>query len=691
MDMIKTGEFIAAKRNDLNYTTEDLAKKIGVDEKDVCAWEKGEKCPDVPTMNKIAMALDITLAQLLDGKEEKEAEIVCEKTPEGDCEIIIDPEKNMGIVSPLLFGNNLEHTRSSINKGLSAQMIRNRKFIGKPSVMEGISSDWYLIGDKTYAITSEPYTRHYPDHYHMHRALECTSQQVMCCDPEIEGGFGQHEIDISKDEIYDFAIVARCIENVSITVSLTDRYNTKTYASAVINIKAGNEWNRYEAVLAPTESDCDADLRIVYKQQVLIDVGAVSMMNKDNFHGMRKDAVEALKEIGVSVLRWPGGNFAGEYNWMDGLLPVDERAPFQSYLMLETQPHSHGYDFHEINTDDFVALCRYIGAEPFITINQTWCTPEENAAWVEYCNGDETTEYGRLRIERGYKEPYNVNLWSLGNEAGYGHMEGENTPSGYAHLVRKSAEKMLEVCPKLTFCSSGPNPNKDWVDFSAKPLKDIVKFVSFHTYSAQPNYRDLSKLKDHYYYALNCTFNTRKNLRLMRKYLGNDDISISFDEWNLWYAWYRKSTVTDGMHAAMMLNMIIGEAPISNIGMACHFEMVNEGAIKVNPHNVELTATGKAIKLLGVHSGGTLLYSDDYITVTKKDGITTVTAINSSCDDEKKISFNFGGKKVEAMAYVGKTLMPISDFEEEALDVKFDKDSSETVLAPISVALIRFE
>ena len=117
----------------------------------------------------------------------------------------------------------------------------------------------------------------------------------------------------------------------------------------------------------------------------------------------------------------------------------------------------------------------------------------------------------------------------------------------------------------------------------------------------------------------------------------------------------------------------------------------NEGAIKVNPHNVELTATGKAIKLLGVHSGGTLLYSDDYITVTKKDGITTVTAINSSCDDEKKISFNFGGKSVKAMAYVGKTLMPISDFEEEALDVKFDKDSSETVLAPISVALILFE
>jgi len=691
MDMIKIGGFIAAKRNALKYTQQDLAKKVGVDEKDINAWENGEKCPEVPMMNKVAMALDISIATLIDGYEKKAEDIVCEQTPEGDCEIVIDPEKNMGIVSPLLYGSNLEHTRSSIFNGLSAQMLKNRKFIGKPSAMEGVALDWYLIGEKTFATLGASYTHHYPDHYHMRRDLECFAQQVMCCDPELEGGFGQHEIDISKDEVYDFAIVARCLEDVEITVSLTDRYNTKTYASTVISIKAGEAWNRYEAVFAPTESDKDADLRIVYKQQVLIEVGAVSMMNKENFHGMRKDVVEALKEIGVGVLRWPGGNFAGEYNWMDGLLPVDERAPFQSYLMLETQPHSHGYDFHEINTDDFVALCHYIGAEPFITINQTWCTPEENAAWVEYCNGDETTEYGKLRIERGNKGPYNVNLWSLGNEAGYGHMEGDNTPAGYAHLVRKSAEKMLKVCPNLTLCSSGPHPNKDWVDYSATPLKDIVPFVSFHTYSPQPNYRDLSKLKEGYYNALSGPVNTRRNLRLMRKYLGNNDISISFDEWNLWYAWYRKSTVTDGMHAAMMMNMIIGEAPISNIGIACHFEMVNEGSIKVNPHNIEITATGKMLKLMNVHKGGTLLYSDDYVTVTKKDGITTVTAINSSCDNEKKISFNFGGKKVEAKLFAGKTLMPISDFEEEALEVKFDKDSSETVLAPISVALIRFE
>jgi len=100
------------------------------------------------------------------------------------------------------------------------------------------------------------------------------------------------------------------------------------------------------------------------------------------------------------------------------------RAPLQSYLGLETQPYTAGYDFHEINTDSFIMLCREIGAEPFITINPTWNTPEESAQWVEYCNGDETTEYGRERISRGFKEPFCVKFWSLGNEFSYGHMEG---------------------------------------------------------------------------------------------------------------------------------------------------------------------------------------------------------------------------------------------------------------------------
>ena len=595
-----------------------------------------------------------------------------------------------GEVSPLLFGNNLEHTRSSIYHGLSAQILRNRKFAGKPSVMEGVAIEWFLIGDKTYANQGAPYAHHDREHYHMRRNLETASLQILCCDPEKEGGFGQHGLDISDKETYSFAIVAKCEEDVEITVSLTDRYAKKTYAEKKITVKCGNEWTRYETELKPSESDCDASLRIVFRKQVCLCVGCVSLMNSDNFRGMRKDVIRLMREMGIKILRWPGGNFAGEYNWFDGLLPADERSPLRSYEPIETQPHSMGFDYHEINTDDFVALCREIGAEPFITINPTWCTAEENAAWVEYCNGDETTTYGRIRAERGHKEPYNVKYWSLGNEFGYGHMEGDNTAKGYARLARDQAEKMLEVCPDLILCSSGPHPNKEWVEESAKPLSDIVEYVSIHTYSHTPVYTEMAKIEREYRLSLENVTNMRGNLRKMREYLGEKTL-LSFDEWNLWYAWYRKSCVTDGIHAAMMLNMIIGEAPVSGIGIACNFEAVNEGSIKVYPHSAELTATGKMIKMLTAHMNGKLLYSDDFVTVTEKDGTVTATVINTSCDEDADFTLNIGGREAEGTLFEGKTLLPVSDFTEKALDVSLGENSLSAKIPPLSAALIKIK
>ena len=598
---------------------------------------------------------------------------------------------SFGKVSPFLFGNNLEHTRSSIYRGLSAQMLRNRKFSGKPSVMEGVASEWFLIGDRTYAIIGAPYAHHDKEHYHMHRSLETGAQQLMCCDSGKEGGFGQHGIDISDKETYLFAVVAKCEEDVEITVSITDRYAKKTYAEKKIVISGGDEWKRYETEIKSDESDCDASLRLVFKKRVCLCIGSMSLINKDNFRGMRKDVVALMKEMGIKILRWPGGNFAGEYNWFDGLLPVDERSPLRSYDPIETQPHSMGFDGHEINTDDFIALCREIGAEPFITINPTWSTPEENAAWVEYCNGDETTQYGKIRAERGYREPYNVKYWSLGNEFGYGHMEGDNTAKGYARLARKQAEKMLEVCPSLILCSSGPHPNKEWVDDAAIPLSDIVEYVSYHTYSHEPIYTKAENIEKEYLSGLENVKNARKCMITLREYLGDHKVRISFDEWNLWYAWYRKSGIPDGMHAAMMMNMIIGQSPLSDVGIACNFEAVNEGAIKVYPHKAELTATGKMIKLFTAHMNGELLYSDDNVTVTRKDGVKTVTAINESARESVKFSMNFGGEYAEAKVFEGKELMPVSDFEERELCVSAKKDSLSFELEPLSAAIIRIK
>lgn len=284
---------------------------------------------------------------------------------------------------------------------------------------------------------------------------------------------------------------------MTLSVSLTDRAGKIAYDCRTVAVK-GTDWTRYEVELCPASTDADGDLRITWEGGGGVCFGALSLLPKDNFRGMRKDVIEKLKELGIKVLRWPGGNFAGEFNWMDGLLPVDMRAPFQSYLGLETQPHTLGFDFSEINTDDFVALCREIGAQPFLTINPCWNTPEENAAWVEYCNGDASTKYGRLRIERGWEAPYDVQLWSLGNEFGYGHMEGDNSPGGYCHIAQENGKKMLEVSPNLSLCSSGPYPSKEWSELSARPLSGIAQMISQHYYGYAPKYTDPDTVEQEY-------------------------------------------------------------------------------------------------------------------------------------------------------------------------------------------------
>lgn len=702
MDMIKIGKLISKRRNDLGYTQDQLGEIIGVTGKAVSKWERGLSIPDVSLINRIAVELKLSIAQLLEGNI-ADFELSSNSIHLNDIKTALDfdlkekieiSSESLGIVSPFLFGNNLEHTRSSICNGLSSQMLKNRKFVGKPSAMEGVAQGWYMIGEKTHCSFSDPYTHHYNAHYHMKRKLECNAQQVINFYDGEESGIGQHEIFISSDVTYEFAIVLKSREDIELHVSLSDRWGKNEYASERLKVEKNNNWARYTIELSSYCSDSDGDLRITFDTEGCIDIGCVSLMNKNNFRGMRIDVIEAMKDIGIKLLRWPGGNFAGEYNWFDGLLPVDERAPFESYLHLETQPHTLGYDFHEIGTDDFIALCREIGAEPFITINPAWNTPEENAAWVEYCNGDANTVYGNLRAQRGNAEPYNVMLWSLGNEFGYGHMEGDNSANGYSHLVRENGIKMLEVSPNLTLCSSGPYPNKEWVEYSAKPLADIAKFISLHYYACghknELSYASAAEIEKSYKNCVAAVKTAQSKIQNMRELLGNDSVKISFDEWNVWYGWYRPSCVIDGIFAAMMINMFIQESQNSGVGFACQFEAVNESAIKVTPSSASLTATGQALALMKLHAGGTLHYADDCSIVTEKEGKVTITIVNSSYDTQKTVLFECNKDILLSKLYEGKSLYPHNRFEMSDLVVSKTADCCEVVIPPHSIAFIQY-
>ena len=610
--------------------------------------------------------------------------------------LTIDPGRRRAS-SPYLFGHNLEHTRACVSGGLSAQLLRNRKFAGRPGARTGVSAEWFGIGARAFFCNDkDPYVRHFRPNG-MWRRNETNAQTVQ---NPLEGeiaGIGQGGLYLRAGDRYVLALVAKASRPVTLTASLTDRAGEILHAQARFEL-SGGDWQRLETALAVSAGDAEACLRLTFAERATVVFGAVSLLPEDNFHGMRRDVVDCLKGLGVGLLRWPGGNFAGEYRWQDMFLPVDQRAPLQAFTEDETQPYTHGYDAHEIDTDDFIALCREIGAEPFITINLAWDAPEACAAWVEYCNGPADSEYGRLRAQRGHEAPYNVRFWSLGNEMGYGHMEGPMQPEQYAEAARAAARAMLAKDPTLTLCSSGPYENKEksaaWVEKSARALRPEASFISFHTYNNFPqDFTSPEGIRQTYENIVGSVKENRANLRALRANLP-EDIHISYDEWNVWAAWFRKSSVIEGMFAASMLHMMLHAGGALDVPFLCFFQPVGEGAIDVFPDHAALSADGQAFALMKAHKGGELCAIEgleDYEAVASlREDVLSVSLVNDDFDAPARFVLNAPGPVVAARLLEGRDLLPGSHFEERPLPVDAAGDAVFAILPPRSAALIQF-
>ncbi|HPR76505.1 MAG TPA: alpha-N-arabinofuranosidase, partial [Oscillospiraceae bacterium] len=150
-----------------------------------------------------------------------------------------------------------------------------------------------------------------------------------------------------------------------------------------------------------------------------------------NKNGMRTDVVNALKELKLPVLRWPGGCFADEYHWRDGIGPKADRPP-----MINT--HWGGVsDDNSFGTHEFLELCDQLGCEPYITGNVGSGTVEEMSKWIEYMTAEGDSEMTRLRKANGRKQPWKIKYFGVGNENwGCG---GNMTAEFYAHQYRRYA------------------------------------------------------------------------------------------------------------------------------------------------------------------------------------------------------------------------------------------------------------
>lgn len=221
--------------------------------------------------------------------------------------------------------------------------------------------------------------------------------------------------------------------------------------------------------------------------QVLLD--RVDLYPQDAVSGLDPDVIRLAREWPVPLLRWPGGNFVSYYHWRDGVGPVDRRPTYPNHAW-------GGLDYNLIGTDEYLEFCRLIEAEPHITVNSGTGSPEEAAAWVEYCNGDEITPMGRLRSRNGHPEPYHVRLWEVGNEVfgtwqgGY-HGSDENARrfAEFAPLMRAASPIPIELIAcgnNFDFAIPGPaydhtHADRRWHDQLLRQAPDELDYISLHS------------------------------------------------------------------------------------------------------------------------------------------------------------------------------------------------------------------
>ncbi len=248
--------------------------------------------------------------------------------------------------------------------------------------------------------------------------------------------------------------------------------------------------------------------------------------------GYRKDVMEATRNLGVTLLRWPGGNFVSGYDWKDGIGPRANRPVRLEGAWGAVEPNTFG-------TDEFLRYCERLGVEPYICINAGLGTINDARDWVEYVNGSQRTYWADQRRKNGRDKPYGVKYWGLGNEIDGPWQLGHKNAEDYSKFALEAAKAMRRVDSSIKLIASGSSFfGGDWVSWNRvvlEKLRNDIDYISLHTYIGNPDndferFLANGQLVDNYIAVLKGQIlAAQSGMRNPRP------IYIAYDEWNVWY------------------------------------------------------------------------------------------------------------------------------------------------------------
>src|SRR5215472_14012380 len=265
--------------------------------------------------------------------------------------------------------------------------------------------------------------------------------------------------------------------------------------------------------------------------------------------GFRKDVADEIRKLGVPIIRYPGGNFVSGYNWLDGVGPKQNRP-----RVLDKAWNS--INTNQFGTNEYMAWCKAVGAEPLMGLNLGTGTAEEAAALVEYCNTDKGTKWSDLRRKHGVAEPHHLKHWCLGNEMDGPWQIGNMTATEYGMKAQDAARQMRYVDPSLELIacgSSGPfmPTYLEWDREVLEQCYDYVDGLSLHRYFTNDQ-RDTGG-DSAKFLAMNLSMEQQieESLAVCDLVRGHKrshkKLWQSFDEWNVWYR-ARTGDATNGHH-----------------------------------------------------------------------------------------------------------------------------------------------
>ncbi len=445
-----------------------------------------------------------------------------------------------------------------------------------------------------------------------------------------------------------------------------------------------------------------------------------------NTRGVRNDIIQALKDIKIPNLRWPGGCFADTYHWKDGVGPKEDRpAIVNQWWGGVTEDNSFG-------THDFLNLAEELGAEPYLAANVGSGTVEEFTDWIQYVNHAEGSPMAKWRKENGREEPWNVKYWGVGNEMwGCG---GHMTPEYYANVYRKYATFMTDWSNSGNLYRIASGANQDDYHWTEVLMRDIphhlIDGVALHSYSyVEWNDKGSATEFDEAQYfstlktALWMQELINKHTAIMDKYDPEKEIDLIVDEWGAWYNveegtnpgfLYQQNTMRDAMIAGVSLNIFNNES--ERVKMANLAQTVNvlQAVALTEGDKMLLTPTYHVLKMYTVHHDAQLLpvefESPGYmlngeslpalsVSASRDDvGQVNISLVNIDSKQEHKLELdleNLDVNKMKASVLTSEKLQDHNTFDDpktivpvEFKDFKIKDGELNITLPPFSVVVL---